>query len=291
MSRLGNLIKTTFLLGGMVVVFIIFGYLLGGADGMLVALVVSAVSAFMAYWQSGSAAVRAAQAQPLTEQQAPRLHRVIENLAARADIPKPEVYLAPTEMPNAFATGRNPGNAKVAVTQGIMDLLDDEELAGVLAHEISHVDNYDILTGSVAAVMAGALTFLARSAQYSAMTPTNDRRRRSNLAGIGILLAVLAPIAATIIQMAITRTREFAADEEGARLLGDPMPLANALAKMEQYSAHKPGPSHHAHPAYAHLYIIAPAVDLSSLSNLFSTHPPTEERIRRLMNMRVEPVQ
>ncbi|MCI0711659.1 MAG: M48 family metalloprotease [Chloroflexi bacterium] len=286
MRSLGNLIKTGLLLLGMVLVFLFFGYLLGGTEGMFYALIISVVMSFVSWFQSGQIAIQASRAMPISEGRAPQLHTIIENLAQRADIPKPDVYIVPSEIPNAFATGRTPGAAKVAVTQGIVDMLDQDELAGVLAHEISHVDNWDITTSSVAAALAGALTFLARSAQYSAVSPRTNRRSR--VPGGIVLLAVLAPIAAAIIQFAISRTREFAADEEGARILGDPNPLADALQKMERYSAEvQDTPSLHSHPAMAHMWIIAPAVDLGSLSSLFRTHPPTEERIRRLRNMNI----
>jgi heat shock protein HtpX len=288
MGSLGNLIKTGLLLLGMIVVFLFFGYLLGGADGMFLALIISVVTSFISWFQSGRIAIQSSKAMPISEAQAPQLHTVIENLAQRADIPKPEVFVVPSEIPNAFATGRTPGAAKVAVTQGIVDLLDEDELAGVLAHEIAHVDNWDITTSSVAAALAGALTFLARSAQYSTVSGTRSNRRSARVPGGIVLLAVLAPIAAAIIQFAITRTREFAADAEGARILGDPNPLADALEKMATYSAQVQGtPSLHSHPAMAHMWIIAPALDLGSLSGLFRTHPPTEERVRRLRNMNI----
>jgi heat shock protein HtpX len=206
---------------------------------------------------------------------------VVEALAEKANIPKPEVYLVDTEVPNAFATGRNPQDGKIAVTTGIMNILDDDELAGVIAHELAHIDNYDILTSSIAGALAGAVTYLASMARYS-MAYAQRSRSRGNPIGV-LLVVILAPIAATSIRFAISRSREFGADEEGAELYGDPMALASALQKLERY-AHDSTPAPElANPAMSHMWIVPPG--LGSLQNLFRTHPTTEERVRRLREM------
>ena len=288
-SAPANLVRTVFLLGALMALFVAVGWLIGGQEGMIVAFAIAAATNLMAVFNSKSAALRASRAMPVTQAQAPWLHEMVEDLARSANIPKPEVYIIDTDMPNAFATGRNPNNAAVAVTTGIMDILDRDELAGVIAHEIAHVDNYDILTSGIAGTLAGAITYLANMARYTALSNTRSRSRNSGGA-IGALLAIiLAPIAATVIQLAVTRSREFGADRNGAQLLGDPIPLANALLKLEQAGTHH---SHAAHAFMAHMYIVP--INLGSMRDLFRTHPPTEERVRRLHAMKgelsVEPI-
>ena len=281
--RFANLFQTLLLIGAMTVLFFVAGYLIGGRTGLLVALVASVVSNLMAWYSSGSMAIRATQAQPVSRDQAPELHAIVEDLAQRADIPKPEVFIIPTEVPNAFATGRNPNDGKVAVTEGIMRLLNRDELAGVLAHELAHVKYYDILTSSIAGALAGAVTYLANMARFSMYTSRYSSARRNQGMNIGALFAIfLAPVAAMIIRFAVSRSREFGADEGGAMLLGDPVPLANALQKLEGMAQQQPDPLL-SNPSISHLFIVTPA--LGSLSNLFRTHPSTEERVARLMQM------
>ena len=281
--KFANFLQTLLLIGAMTILFLVSGYLIGGSTGLVVALVASTVSNLMAWYSSGSMALRATQAQPVSREQAPELHAIVDELAERAGIPRPEVYVIPSDMPNAFATGRNPDDGKVAVTRGITQLLNRDELAGVLAHELAHVKYYDILTSSIAGVLAGAVTYLANMARFSMYTSRSSSARRSRSMNIGAMLAIfLAPIAAMIIRFAISRSREFGADEGGARILGDPVPLANALRKLENV-AHQHADPVVSNPAISHMFIVPPA--LGSLSNLFRTHPPTEARVARLMQM------
>jgi heat shock protein HtpX len=281
--KFANLLQTLLLLGAMTVLFLIAGYLIGGSTGLVIALVASTVSNLMAWHSSGTMALRATNAQPVSRDQAPELHAIVDELAERADIPRPEVYVIPSDMPNAFATGRNPDDGKVAVTSGITQLLNRDELAGVLAHELAHVKYYDILTSSLAGALAGAVTYLANMARFSMYTSQYSSARRTRGMNIGAMLAIfLAPIAAMIIRFAISRSREFGADEGGARILGDPVPLANALRKLEG-AAHQHADPIVSNPAISHMLIVPPS--LGSLSNLFRTHPSTEERVVRLMQM------
>jgi heat shock protein HtpX len=250
----------------------------------MIALMFAGVMNFAAYWWSDKIVLRMYGAQPIEQAQAPDLFALVRGLAQRAQIPMPRVYLIPEETPNAFATGRNPQNAAVAVTEGIMRLLDRDELAAVLAHELGHVQNRDTLIMTVAATLAGALSHLANMAMWGAMLgggSSRDEEGSSNPLA-GLLGIVLAPLAATLIQMAISRSREFAADEHGARLSGDPLALASALRKIEAWSQRIPMTA--GSPATAHLFIINPFSG-GGLVRLFSTHPPTEERIARLQAM------
>lgn len=281
-----NFLQTFLLLAAITVLFFVVGWFIGGIEGALLALGGAAALNLGAWYRSGRMAIQQTNAQPVSEAQAPEIHQVVEELARRANIPKPEIYIIDSDVPNAFATGRNPADGKIAVTTGILNILDKDELAGVLAHELAHIDNYDILTGSIAGVLASAVSFLANTARYT-MASANRSRSRGN--PIGALLAiVLAPLAATIIRFAVTRSREIGADAEGAYLLGNPLPLADALLKLEQYSSH----SHTtdpklAKPSMAHMWITPPS--LGSLQSLFRTHPTTEERVRRLRAMANEP--
>ena len=277
-----NNFKTFVLLAGMTALLLAGGQALGGRGGMMIALVLTAVMNVAGYWFSDRIALSMAGAQEVDVNQAPELHAIVARLAQRAGIPKPRVYVTPDEAPNAFATGRNPSHSAIAVTSGILDMLDRRELEGVLAHEMGHVKNRDILISSVAAMMAGTISHLAHMAQWSMIL--GGRREDEEGGGIGgLLMMILAPIAAMLIQMAVSRSREYEADAAGARICGDPLALAHALQKMDGYLHRRPM---HVSPATAHMYIANPLGD-GGLMNLFQTHPPMEERIRRLNHMAV----
>ena len=283
---MGNLFKTALLLGVLTSVLVLLGGALGGQQGMLLGLIFAAVMNFGAYWFSDKVALSMSGAQPLDEARAPELFRTIRGLATRAGIPMPRVYVIPEDAPNAFATGRNPENAAVAVTEGIVRVLDHEELEGVLAHELAHIKNRDTLIMTVAATLAGAITYAAHMAQFATMFGGSRRDDEEGHGGgvIGTLaLAILAPIAATLIQLAISRAREYQADATGARIAGKPWGLAKALEKMEMAA----GMAHaEPAPATAHLYIVNPLTG-GGLRALFSTHPPIQERVARLRAMTV----
>ncbi|HKQ60173.1 MAG TPA: zinc metalloprotease HtpX [Candidatus Polarisedimenticolaceae bacterium] len=276
-----NYLKTALLLGLLTGLILLFGQVLGGRSGMTLALGFAALMNFGSYWFSDKIVLAMHRARPVTAQEAPRLHAIVDRLVARAGLPKPRVYLLPEPAPNAFATGRNPQHSAVAVTAGLLELMSDEEVEGVVAHELAHVRNRDILISSIAATIAGAITWLAHIAQWGAMFGgyggRDDREGQNPLALL--LLAILSPIAALIIQMAISRSREYAADATGAQIAGQPYGLARALEKLGQYSQRIPLPTS---PAARHLFIVAP-LSGGGLSTLFSTHPPLEERIRRLL--------
>jgi len=244
--------------------------------------VLSVAMNFTAYFFSDKIALAMYRAQPVTREQLPRAYEVVERLAAKEGLPMPKIYVLPTESPNAFATGRNPQHASVAVTHGILELLTDEELEGVLAHELGHVKNRDILTSSIAATLAGAITMIARMGYWASLFGGfggRDSRDREG-GGLGALLMIIvAPIAATLIQLAVSRSREYEADSTGAHTTGNPYALASALQKLENYSKRLPL---QASPSTAHLFIVAPLLG-GGFGNLFSTHPPTRERIRRLI--------
>ncbi|HWM77561.1 MAG TPA: zinc metalloprotease HtpX [Methylomirabilota bacterium] len=278
--------KTGLLLAVLTVMLVLLGGALGGQQGMMIAFILALAMNFVSYWFSDKIVLAAYGAQPIDEAAAPRLYAIVHRLATRAGIPMPRVYLIPSETPNAFATGRNPQHAVVAVTEGIMRILDEEELEGVLAHELSHVKNRDVLISTVAATLAGAITYLAHMAQWAAMfggRSRDDDEGGSNPIAM-ILLAVLAPIAALLVQMAVSRSREFQADATGARVAGRPWGLAKALEKLQM--ANQAMPMANATPATAHLFIVNP-LSGQTLMRLFSTHPPLEERIARLRAMRV----
>jgi heat shock protein HtpX len=281
---MGNLLKTGVLLAALTCLVVLIGGALGGQQGMVVAFVLAAVMNFGSYWFSDRIVLAVYRAQPVEESQAPDLYRIIRRLTTKGGLPMPRVYLIPSETSNAFATGRNPEHAAVAVTEGIMRMLDDEELEGVLAHELSHVKNRDTLTMTIAATLAGAITYLAQMAQWAAIFG-GGRRDDEEGSGGGVfgalIMAILAPIAAMLIQMAISRAREFQADASGAHLAGRPWGLAKALEKLEVASKMEPMS---ATPATAHLFIVNPLRG-DGLMNLFSTHPPTQERIARLRAM------
>lgn len=274
-----NLFKTTILLTGLTLILILAGEYFAGSDGALIALAIAAAMNFFSYFYSDKIALAMYRAQPATREQLPRVYEVMERLTGRAGIPMPKIYVIPTESPNAFATGRNPNHASVAVTHGILALLNDDELEGVLAHELSHVRNRDILTSSIAATLAGAITILARMAfWFGAIAGGGDRRRGG---GIGELLMLLfAPLAAMLIQLWVSRTREYEADGSGAHLTGNPYALASALEKISGASRRVPLL---ASPNSAHMFIIAPLLSGATFASLFSTHPPVEKRIERLI--------
>src|SRR5256886_4874932 len=282
---MSNIFKTGLLLAVLTVMLVLLGGAVGGRQGMLIAFFVAVAMNFVSYWFSDKMVLAAYGAQPIEEASAPRLYAIVHRLTTRAGIPMPRIYLIPSETPNAFATGRNPEHAVVAVTGGIMRILDEEELEGVLAHELSHVKNRDVLISTVAATLAGAITYLAHMAQWAAMfggRSRDDDDGGSNPLAM-ILLAILAPIAALLVQMAVSRSREFQADATGAKVAGRPWGLAQALEKLER--ANKIAPMA-VNPSTAHLFIVNP-LGGDVLMRLFSTHPPLEERIARLRAMRV----
>jgi heat shock protein HtpX len=282
---MSNVFKTGLLLAVLTIMLVLLGGAIGGQQGMMVAFFIALAMNFVSYWFSDKIVLAAYGAQPIDEASAPRLYAIVHRLATRAGVPMPRVYLIPSETPNAFATGRNPEHAVVAVTEGIMRILDEDELEGVLAHELSHVKNRDVLISTIAATLAGAITYLAHMAQWAAIFGgrRDDDEGGSNPIAM-IFLAILAPIAAMLVQMAVSRSREFHADATGARVAGQPWGLMKALEKLQM--ANQAMPMHHATPATAHLFIVNP-LSGEMLMKLFSTHPPLEERIARLRAMRM----
>ncbi len=283
-----NVAKTTLLLGGLTGLFVLIGSALGGTGGMIIALVLAVAMNMGAWWFSGSLALRMSGAQEVTREEAPDLYNMVEELVQRANMPMPKVCIIDTPMPNAFATGRNPQNGAVAVTTGIMGILNRDELAGVVAHELAHIRNYDTLISSIAASVAGAITFIAEMAMWAMIFGGvgGDDEEGGGLADMvgGVLMLILAPIAAVVVQMAISRTREFGADAGGAEILGDPLPLASALEKLEGWKHNAQSGEVELNPATSHLYITPPT--LGGVAALFSTHPPTEKRIAKLRELR-----
>lgn len=286
MTGVPNLLKTTVLLTLLTGLLLLLGRLLGGTTGLEIAFVFAVVMNLGSYWFSDKIVLAAYGAQPIEERDAPELYRIVRTLTQRLGMPMPRIYLIPTDSPNAFATGRNPDHAVVAVTQGILRLLDWNELEGVLAHELGHVKNRDILVSSIAATLAGAVMMLANMARWGAMFGgfggRDDREEGGGAIGL-LVMSLLAPLAAVLIQMAVSRSREYGADESGARLCGKPEELASALEKLAYASQRIPMD---ASPQTAHLFIVNP-LSGRFLQNLFSTHPPIEERIARLRQMRV----
>jgi len=277
---MGNTFKTAFLLTLLTLLLISIGGYFGGQNGMILALGFAAIMNFVSYFYSDKIALAMYRAQPVTREQLPRAYQAVERLTQKIGIPMPKIYVIPNESPNAFATGRNPQHASVAVTQGILNLLNDEELEGVLAHELGHVNNRDILISSVTATIAGAITMLASMGRWAmifgGMGGDRDDRRGGGLGALFML--ILAPVAASLIQLAVSRSREYQADATGAHFTGNPYALASALAKLDAYSRRLPM---QATPSTAHLFIIQPFLGIS-FSNLFSTHPPIAKRIERL---------
>jgi len=280
---MSNMFKTALLLGALTVLLVLIGGAVGGEQGMLVAFILALGMNFFSYWFSDKMVLAMYRAQPIEESQAPALYRIVRTLATRGGIPMPRVYLIPNDTPNAFATGRSPQHAAVAVTEGIMRILSEEELEGVLAHELSHVKNRDVLIATIAATLAGAIMILARMAQYAMIFGGRRDDEEGGGAFGAILMWILAPIAAMLIQMAVSRAREYQADASGASLAGKPGGLAKALEKLDVASKALPMD---ASPSTAHLFIVNP-LSGRSLLRLFSTHPPIEERIARLRSMRV----
>jgi heat shock protein HtpX len=267
--------KTAVLLTAMTLLMVLAGGAFAGQRGMAFALVIAAVMNFVSYFYSDKLALAAYRAQPATREQLPGVYQIVERLTQKSGLPMPKIYVIPTESPNAFATGRNPQHASVAVTQGILNLLTPEELEGVLAHELGHVNNRDILISSIAATLAGAITYLARFGMFFG---GGDRDRRGGGGIAALIMMILAPIAALMIQMAVSRSREYQADETGAHLTGNPYALASALGKLDAYSKRLPMA---ATPSTAHLFIIQPFLGMN-FGSLFSTHPPIAKRIERL---------
>jgi heat shock protein HtpX len=275
-----NGFKTAILLTLLTLLLMLAGEYLGGQNGMLIAFAIAAATNFFSYFYSDKIALAMYGAQPVTREELPRAYEVVGRLTQKAGIPMPKIYVLPTESPNAFATGRNPQHASVAVTHGILELLNDEELEGVLAHELGHVRNRDILTSSIAATLAGAITILARMAFWVGMFGGGEREDRRG-GGLGALfMLLLAPLAALLIQLWVSRTREYEADASGAQLTGNPYALAGALEKISAVSKRLPLP---ASPSTAHLFIIQPLLAGEMWASLFSTHPPIQKRIERLI--------
>ena len=282
---MGNMFKTAVLLAALTALLLLIGDFLGGAQGMVVAFLFALLINFGSYWFSDRIVLAMYGAQPVDEAAAPEIYRVVRTLTSRAGLPMPRVYIIPEDTPNAFATGRNPAHAAVAVTQGILRVLSEDELEGVLAHELSHVKNRDTLTMTLAATLAGAVTMVARMAGYAAMFGGGRRSDNDDSGGSAfgaIVMMIVAPIAAILIQLAISRAREFQADASGARMAGRPWGLAKALEKLDIASKLAPMD---ATPSTAHLFIVNPLRGAGGLSTLFSTHPPIEERIARLRAM------
>jgi len=279
-----NIFRTGMLLAALVALFGVAGYAMGGQGGMLIALAVAVAMNFFAYWNADSIVLRMYNAREIRRADLPWFHDMIGQLAGRADLPMPRVYLIDQDQPNAFATGRNPENAAVAATTGLLRRLSHEEVAGVMAHELAHVKNRDTLIMTITATIAGAMSMLANFAMFSAMFGGSGNRNNP-LGGVGVLLmAIVAPLAATVVQLAISRTREYGADALGARICGRPLWLASALGRLETAAHRIDNDAAEANPATAHLFIVNP-LHARSLGSLFSTHPPMAERIARLRAM------
>jgi len=284
---MGNTFKTAILLTALTMFLLLMGQVFGGRQGMIMALGLAVVMNFVAYFFSDKIAIMTSGAVPVTREQLPRVYATVERLTQKANLPMPKLYVIPSPSPNAFATGRNPQHASVAVTEGILTILNEDELEGVLAHELGHVRNRDILIASVAATLAGAITMLARMGYFAALFggSRDDRDRGGGNAFVALLMMILAPIAALLVQMAVSRSREYAADATAAQFTGNPYALASALRKLEQYSKRIPL---QASASTAHLFIVKPMLGGMDFSTLFSTHPPIPDRIARLTGMPAE---
>ena len=279
-----NALKTVFLLTLLTLLFVFIGQVVGGKSGMIIALIFAAIMNLTTYWFSDKIVLAMYRAQPIKESDHPRLYSLVRQTATKANLPMPRVYIIPTQTPNAFATGRNPKHAAVAVTSGILKILDEDELEGVISHEMAHVRNRDILTGSIVATIAGAISVLAHMAQWGAIFGGYGGRDNEGRGGGGLgllVMAIVAPLAALLIQMAISRSREYSADQTGAKISHKPLSLANALRKLEYASRRMPL---EANPSTAHLFIVNP-LSGKGMASLFSTHPPVEERVARLKAM------
>jgi len=278
-----NTLKTTFLMALLTVLLVTVGGALGGEGGMMMAFIFALVMNGVSYWFSDKIVLRMYGAKEIEPDEAPKLHRIVQELTLRAKMPMPKLYLIPQEAPNAFATGRDERHAAVAVTEGILRILDETELRGVLAHELSHIKNRDILVGTIAATMAGAISMLANMAHWGMIfggRGSDDREGGHPI--VALAMIIVAPLAALLVQMAISRSREFGADATGAAVSADPLSLANALRKLQRGVERTPM---EANPATAHMFIVNPLTG-GGLMTLFSTHPPLEERVRRLEEMR-----
>jgi len=278
-----NNLKTTVLLAGLTGLLLAIGQTWGGRNGLMLALVLAAVMNLGSYFFSDKLALSMSGAQPIAREEGPRIYQIVERLAAKANIPVPKIYLIPTDSPNAFATGRNPNHASVAVTRGILEICDDEEIEGVLAHELGHVRNRDILISAVVATIAGAITLIARMVYWGELFGgfgggRDDDRRGGALSGLAMM--ILAPFAAMLIQLAISRSREYQADATGAEITGNPHGLARALEKIDQWSKRVPM---QVSPSMAHMFICQPLTTGQIFTSLFSTHPPIPKRIERLI--------
>jgi heat shock protein HtpX len=283
-KTLMNMLRTALLLTALTLLLIFVGQAVGGRDGAMLAFIFAIIMNFGSYWFSDKLVLAMYRAKPVSPNEAPRLYSIVQELSLSAGLPMPRVYIIPSESPNAFATGRNKNHAVVAVTHGILNLLDENELRGVLAHELAHVRNRDMLVGSIAATLAGAISMIGVMVRWGAMFGGLGGRDDDNNGGIiGVLVAaIIAPLVAMLIQLMVSRSREYGADASGARIAGSPSGLANALAKLERGAQARPL---HANPASAHLFIVNPLRG-KSIWNLLSTHPPVEDRIRRLREMR-----
>ena len=277
------MLRTAVLLGLLTGLLLFIGNLIGGQTGVVIAFIIAAVMNFMSYWFSDKIVLSMYRAKEISREEAPWLHEIVEDLARRAEIPKPPIYLVPMEQPNAFATGRGPGHAAVAVTRGILEILDQEELRGVLAHELAHIKNRDVLIASIAATIAGAISMIVNWLQWALIFGFGrDEENNNPLSLVGsILLIIITPIIAAIIQMAISRSREYLADETGAYICGCPLALASALEKIHNYVTQVPA---HVNEGTSHLFIENPLKG-EGLMELLSTHPSTEKRIARLVEL------
>ncbi len=277
------MLRTAVLLGLLTGILLFIGHLIGGQTGVVIAFIIAAVMNFMSYWFSDKIVLSMYRAKEISPEEAPWLHRIVEELSRRANIPKPKIYLVPMEQPNAFATGRGPGHAAVAVTRGILEILDEEELKGVLAHELAHIKNRDVLVASIAATIAGAISMIVNWLQWALIFGWGrDEEDNNPMSLVGsILLIIITPIIAAIIQMAISRSREYLADETGAYICGCPLALARALEKIHNYATQVPA---RVNKGTAHLFIENPLKG-EGLMELFSTHPSTEKRIARLVEI------
>ncbi len=285
-----KILRTGVLLILLSVLLVVAGGAIGGRSGLKIALGIAVVMNGISYFFSDKIALASSGAQPVSREQVPRLYEVMERLAAKARLPMPKLYVIPEEAPNAFATGRNPRHASVAVTQGLLELMNDEELEGVIAHELSHVRNYDILTSSIAATVAGAITYLASMGRWAMLFGGFGRDREDDREGGGLtalLMIFLAPFAALLLQLFLSRTREYSADQTGARMVGQPYGLISALQKLGAYNQRIPTTS--LSPSTSALCIVKPFFGSGTLSSLFSTHPPLEKRIQALREMTVTP--
>ena len=279
-----RVLRTTFVLGALTLLLMLAGQYFGGRNGMTIGLGFAVVTNAFAYFFSDKIALWSSGAQPVTREQLPRLYAVMERLAGKANLPVPKLYVVPEPAPNAFATGRNPRHASVAVTEGLLQLMDDEELEGVIAHELSHVRNYDILISSVAATIAGAISWVSYRARWFG---TGDRDRGGG--GIlGFLLLILAPFGAMLLQLSLSRQREYSADETGARMVGNPYGLIRALEKLGAYNNRIPTTA--ISPSTSALCIVKPMLGMGGLSSLFSTHPPLGDRIANLRQLTMTPL-